>query len=282
MSTTPSTDPEILASDDGRLIAAGIEPIFVIRALQAGLSPNAVSSGGLPFLFCALVHDETGRLATLLLRAGADPNVSLPEESTAYASLLELALLHGTEAAVVVLLTYGAEINAGGKKGVPSLHRVFALGGRTEGMLDVLLSFNPDANVRTPNGRTPMHAAIDGQETELDQFERFSRLRSAGGDIDASDNDGNTPLHEAATKKYAAAAAALLRAGANSLLKNHTGQTPFECAIVQPEKKGLFQAQEDARVVHMATVIKAYQDQQMLEARLRGSAVAGGTTRQRL
>jgi ankyrin repeat protein len=56
-------------------------------------------------------------------------------------------------------------------------------------------------------------------------------LLAAGADIDAQDKNGAAALHRAVRHRCAAAVGALLELGANPLLKNKPGSTPFHLAV---------------------------------------------------
>ena len=56
-------------------------------------------------------------------------------------------------------------------------------------------------------------------------------LVAAGADVDRTDEDGNTPLHVAASDNYAGdRIGALLDAGADPAARNAAGETPWELA----------------------------------------------------
>jgi ankyrin repeat protein len=58
-------------------------------------------------------------------------------------------------------------------------------------------------------------------------------LADAGAEIDAKDNAGNTPLHEAVLSFKETAVAALLEKGATPTIRNHDGKTAADFAREQ-------------------------------------------------
>lgn len=55
-------------------------------------------------------------------------------------------------------------------------------------------------------------------------------LLEAGANVNAIDSDGNTPIHEAVSRRQASAVKVLRESGADICLRNGAGQTPFDIA----------------------------------------------------
>jgi ankyrin repeat protein len=78
---------------------------------------------------------------------------------------------------------------------------------------------------RGKGGETPLHWMAT-----LGDVAAIKILVSHGAFIDASDHDGNTPLHEAVLWRHTHAANILLELGANMFLKNKANLTPYDLA----------------------------------------------------
>ena len=81
------------------------------------------------------------------------------------------------------------------------------------------LSFAQDVNATDKNGHTQLHKAASQGQTEAAE-----KLIARGANINAKDGDGNTPLHYAADETMAAL---LIAKGANIDAKNSSGITPL-------------------------------------------------------
>jgi len=124
--------------------------------------------------------------ARLLLKKGANPNVigHWPDKSPLF-----LAVEHGNEKMIDLLLAYGADINQKGEL-IPaaadySAIHYAAYKGDTELAL-LLLDKGADVNIRGANKRTPLHKASSDPMIEL--------LLSKGADPNALDRFGQPAL----------------------------------------------------------------------------------------
>jgi len=119
--------------------------------------------------------------------------------------------------------------------GDTALH--LAAAGHRVGLVRLLLAAGADPN-STKNHRKsgPLHYAADGFINGPDwnakrQVQTIQCLLAAGGDINAQDKNGATPLHRAVRKRCAAAVKSLLEGGSDARLKNKPGSTPFHLAV---------------------------------------------------
>jgi hypothetical protein len=84
------------------------------------------------------------------------------------------------------------------------------------------------ANVKDPNGYTPIHAAASYGHLDL-----LRLLISRGGDINIQDNEGDTPLHHA--EDVAVAKALIDELHADYSVTNNDGQTPAQYIAAEDE-----------------------------------------------
>lgn len=95
----------------------------------------------------------------------------------------------------------------------------------SDGRLDTVkeyISKGQSANDADPNGYTPIHAAASYGHVELLKY----LIQEAGGDINITDADGDTPLHTVESAKVARFMIEEL--GADSKIKNDEGQTALQ------------------------------------------------------
>lgn len=134
---------------------------------------NARSTGGIPI-------------------AGADVNAVEGRNKTA----LHLAVAHGNESIISLLLRHGADVNARSDGGWTPLHNACDRG--SESIVRKLLGAGAKINSQLLNGASPLHAAAQGGHSEvveclLERTDLKQRLR---------DNFGSTPFLGAAHSKH--------------------------------------------------------------------------------
>ena len=76
----------------------------------------------------------------------------------------------------------------------------------------------------------------------------INNLINEGVDVNAQDQNGNTPLHIAAWYTHPEVIKALLKAGANPQLENNLGQTPLNIAAKRPKNLSTIMAFTGASV----------------------------------
>jgi len=98
---------------------------------------------------------------------------------------------------------------------------------KNEKQLIALLDKYPDlVNDVSTGGATPLHMCGMGRDNQ----HATELLIQRGGDIEALDTYGFTPLHRMASNNLAVGAHALLKAGADPFSKGACGQTPLAVA----------------------------------------------------
>jgi ankyrin repeat protein len=147
----------------------------------------------------------------------------IDERDTHLNTPLHHACLAGNRAAVELLLSYGADVNAENMQGKSTLQ--FAGHSGDTVILRRLLEAGADANHQSHDGKTALLSSI------VNDFPDAARiLIEAGCDVDLPENEGNTPLHKAAQKDFPVCVQLLRSYGANQWVRNDAGKTPIDIA----------------------------------------------------
>ena len=245
----------------GDAIAVLIEHGFDVNAKN---SDSTILKGRTP-----LHQASSGKVARALIDHGADIHAETDQDLTP---------LHTAPSAEVVevLLQNGADINARDDQGRTPLHTAaswevaFYQRGSSRKIAQLLLAKGLDVNATDQQGRTPLHLAMEiikkdcltppykakgyedvtisvwGQpciySTDLAEF-----LIENGADVNAKDNNGQTPLFYTARKIYNTQAAGLLiQSGAEVNARDNRGNTPLVWSTNRRERQRLLQAPRDA------------------------------------
>ena len=146
----------------------------------------------------------------------------------------------GKVEAVRELLGYGANPNADlrkltvkedsgsmsvGEPGAGSI-LIYAAGSGNPEMVAEILRYHPKLEARDGEGKTAIFAAGESESTDVDgaRVACVQMLAKAGANVNARDNDGNTPLHETFLTDVEEA---LLKLGADVNARNKDGETPI-------------------------------------------------------
>ncbi|RSM20305.1 hypothetical protein CDV31_000800 [Fusarium ambrosium] len=142
-----------------------------------------------------------------LIDAGADVNIKGNGELPILAA--------GVNAEIVDLLVRaGADVHATGRNGFTALHK--AVGNKSE-VVEKLLSMGARVNARTTyGGFTPLHVTAQYNLADAARL-----LCSFGGDIEAKDDCGRSPLNLAIQSNSYHTIAVLLELGADYLSQDH-------------------------------------------------------------
>ncbi|KAI5837220.1 ankyrin repeat-containing domain protein [Morchella snyderi] len=128
------------------------------------------------------------------------------------------------EEIVRFLLDHGADVNAQDSDGLTALHKVLALdSGYTYVLLDLLLGNGADVNVRDKFGLTALH---------LGRTYHMLKILYHGADMDATNNNGQTPLHVAVRSGKDLAATMLWNLGADANVVDVKGRSPLILAAM--------------------------------------------------
>lgn len=146
----------------------------------------------------------------LLVARGVDVNAQDGMGNT----VLHLAIARlGSVEPVEALLGLGARTDLLGRGGLTPLQ--YALSLDREAKARVLLSGAADPDIPSPDGRRPLHRAIESTRIS---FELVRQLVESGADVDATDDNGRSPLYEAVRRGRADVVHFLIDRGADTVL----------------------------------------------------------------
>lgn len=237
--------------------------------LEAGADPNQKNSENKTALLISMCQhsldkegnpkiDQNGRwklidpekrasIIKMLLEYEADANVVNAWDD--YSPLmLYLDLPHSFSEVVEMLCKKTSNVNYQSKQdGKTALHVAASKNMSTAAR--ILLKYGADPNVKTTkSGRTPLHEATIAKQVsekivngDNDDFRRYINLSlgspetleylcERGGDVNAQDMHGNTPLHLAVRVNRFEIAEILIQHKANPILKNNEGKSALELA----------------------------------------------------
>lgn len=137
------------------------------------------------------------------------------------------AITAGNQPAVEWFIQAGISPNARGDNGAAALH-VAAFAGHT-GLIDRLLGLGGEINAGDAKGLTPLHLAASRPVVE--------RLLKAGANPHARDTLGRTPLHTAAESGASEIVELLIGSGADINVQARDGNTPLHLALLRKRQK---------------------------------------------
>ena len=238
--------PEVELRAELLTFAAGSEEAATqkVQALIAlGADVNAPASHENAPLFIALQNQDSGETVTLLLEAGADPE--MPEQRrTGEETILILSAENGPPSALRWLLKRGYDVNERSRKSpFPTALIVAASSWREDAeKVRVLLEYNADVNAADDKGTTPLLAA-----SHAGNMEAVIVLAESGAEVNVTDPSDEssrfrmTPLMYVAKRSGilivmdeetgAEAAKVLLEHGADPNLRNADGLTARMLAV---------------------------------------------------
>ena len=250
------------------LAATFSDDLAVVRALlAAGADVDAMDDDRNTPLHDIHGGTDASGLAQILIDSGADAD---SRGRDGYTPLHHAA--NGTEPRIVdTLLKAGAKVDARDDQGRTPLNIAVEFGMWTrnekQDVVEVLLAAGADPMARDENGRTPMLYALAGGNLELYRVllesgadpmatrdgrgqasmhhALFGRnpalnkiLLEAGADVNARDNEGETPLHLAASLEMLEETRFLLAAGADLEARDNHGNTPLHAVFKSDVRVG--------------------------------------------
>ncbi|KAK3381218.1 ankyrin repeat-containing domain protein [Podospora didyma] len=154
----------------------------------------------------------------LMLDHGAKPDGVNGAEK--YTALFYYAMGGKDPAVLQLLLKHGADINATNAQKITPLHMLLSRREVPRELLEAFVSNGADVNAEDDESVRPLQmASVWG---ELENLKIL--LRPGVEEIDDTDNDGNTALHQATINKHAACVRLLAEAGADPNLSNKRGR----------------------------------------------------------
>lgn len=134
------------------------------------------------------------------------------------------------------ILNSGGDPNTIVKKWGVSIFHLGVSNNMPPWVTQLMISYGADTQSRDVE---PPHTAVIHDAIVEDNLENVNILLSNGVDINIQDDDGNTPLHMAASNGLDDIVQLLLQKGADIDIKNKYGKTPLELASNQQTKQTL-------------------------------------------
>ncbi|KAK9874491.1 hypothetical protein WA026_002841 [Henosepilachna vigintioctopunctata] len=164
-----------------------------------------------------------------LLRMGADVNAISSNGFTP----LHLACMSRHEECMDIILNYGPSMNIQHSKYCTPLHLYFLSGMQNERLLKKMLSKGADPNIQDKNGNTALHLLANRNSTE--KIKEFTRLLiEYDADLNAINEEGETPVHTAVNANCGLMVDVLLKEGADVSIRDNMGYTPVTKAFSAP------------------------------------------------
>jgi len=214
-------DVEVVPREDGLFFNVKIDGNGKVAALllKAGADVDAQNAEGYTPLHYA-AHYNASNVAALLLKAGADIEA---KDARGYTPLHGAAHYNAGNSAAL-LLKAGADIEAGSITSSFTPLRS-AMWKNADWVAALLLKAGADIAAGDGDHGTLLHSATNDNSDKV-----AAVLLKAGADIEAKDVNGNTPLHYAAYHNADKVATVLLENGANKNARNDNNETPLDAA----------------------------------------------------
>ncbi|MCL1814548.1 MAG: ankyrin repeat domain-containing protein [Treponema sp.] len=191
--------------------------------LYNGASPNLRDEHGETPLHVVITLGRPRELIDLFLSRGADVTARNIEGKTA----LYLAVEHNRPGLIPSLLARRADVFAADNENITPLER--AIIDKNDVVLDALL--NDETIMQSDSsGNSLIHLAVKNKA----DMELLELILSRSGELNARNQEGNTPLHIANIVNYEAAGTMLISRGANIFAPNSKGENPLYLAFHSP------------------------------------------------
>ncbi|CAF1697313.1 hypothetical protein HID58_050587 [Brassica napus] len=222
---SPSASP-----DNGFIKVCGVNVVEEPRATNMGVLPD----NPINLHRVVLEGDSEGVSRNILAKAatgsgGSSVRFLLEAQNADGQSALHLACRRGSVELVEAILEYGeANVDIVDKDGDPPL--VFALAAGSPQCVHVLIKKGANVRSRLREGSGPSVAHVCSYHGQPDCMRE---LLVAGADPNAVDDEGETVLHRAVTKKYTDCAIVILENGGSRSMavSNGKGLTPLHMCV---------------------------------------------------
>ncbi|KAF3513549.1 hypothetical protein F2Q69_00000545, partial [Brassica cretica] len=222
---SPSASP-----DNGFIKVCGVNVVEEPRATNMGVLPD----NPINLHRVVLEGDSEGVSRNILAKAatgsgGSSVRYLLEAQNADGQSALHLACRRGSVELVEAILEYGeANVDIVDKDGDPPL--VFALAAGSPQCVHVLIKKGANVRSRLREGSGPSVAHVCSYHGQPDCMRE---LLVAGADPNAVDDEGETVLHRAVTKKYTDCAIVILENGGSRSMavSNGKGLTPLHMCV---------------------------------------------------
>ena len=194
--------------------------------LYSGIDPNMRDAHGDSPLHVLVTLNRSPEVVDALLSAGAVGNIGISARNARGQTPLHIAAQENRLPLIPLLLEAGSDIFAADNAGVTPFSLALQQGGAALNALIV-----PETARRTDSaGNTMLHVAIQiGVENQVIQ-----RILGAGANVNARNNEGDTPLHVATRMNRAEAGEYILARGADVFHANFAGEAPLRLALTHP------------------------------------------------
>lgn len=231
-------------------VAAEVGDVELLKFLLLEKTENVDTMNGQGFspLHISAQYNRVG-VGRVLIDAGAD--VNLLSVRRFRWSAAHMAAREGHAEFLGMLIENGASVNAVSPLQYSPLH--FALRSRNSSarVIDMLVEAGANLETKDSSGSTPLLAAARAQS-----YDAVLTLLEHGAEVNATNTQGETPLHHAALNVGGEAGAAklvdlLLRAGADETSVDANGQKPVDIVGECVEEGDEILPEETTRVRHL-------------------------------
>jgi ankyrin repeat protein len=215
--TTRQGMPALMVAIESKIGIEGLEAL-----LKAGTNPNGKGYDTVSVLMGAIATEDVATVETLL-KYGANPNQTTWD---GLSPLMLAAQRIDNPALFQALTTHSADVNAQSDQGVTAL--MVAVTSDNTVALESLIA-SADLEIKDLDGFTLLHHVAQREENEESQ-DVLDILIKAGGDVNAHDASGATPLMHAVLGGKYGMVSRLIDAGAKLDATDHVGWTPLHFA----------------------------------------------------
>ena len=216
-------------------------PKSVKELIKRGADVNATNAIGITPLLMTIEHiedeNERDNILNILLDNKANTNVKNEHGRTP----LHLICIEGSTKSVEKLIKMGADVNAEDTDGMTPLALC-----KSQENIEILLRSITNINVKDTKdtkGRTLLHLMcikdVSKSLSYLYITDSVKELIKRGADVNAKDNNGNTPLYFASSGIIGLLVEELIIAGADVNIENNEGNTALIIAVANAKNDNI-------------------------------------------